>query len=485
MSKFNYDVIIIGLGPTGGVLANLIAMQNLSVGILERESNAYNLPRAVHFDDEVMRIFETIGITDKFLKKTIINKGTRFIDQKNNILLDWPRPKIITENGWYPSYRFHQPDLEKTLRARLANYKKVSIFQNSEVYNILNKKNHAKVFFKNTLTNEDNFFKCKYVVGCDGGKSFVRELINSGMEDLGFQQKWAVIDVILNAKKLDLPDRTIQYCSSIRPATYCRNVGRRRRWEIALKNNNDENEFLKNKNLWKFLSRWLKKEDAIIERKTIYTFQSAIAKTWCKGRIFIAGDAAHLSPPFMGQGMCAGIRDASNLSWKIAFCCKKFHCVKLLNSYQSERYQNVKEYISTTMNMGKLLNEIGDINVSDTVKNKKDGSKIMSTIKPKLGPGLGSVKDKNRGKIFPNLNLKNNLIDSYFDLDLLLITKEICKINLIQKLSGEEFIFLKEVLNKLGSEAIIVRPDRYILSSTSNKNGIEDFVIKTLSGLYN
>ena len=123
MSHFDFDIIIVGLGPTGGVLANLIAMQKLSVGVLERESKLYNLPRAVHFDDEIMRVFETIGITDKFVKHTIINKGTQFIDEKNNILLDWPRPKTITENGWYPSYRFHQPDLERHLRRKLLKFK--------------------------------------------------------------------------------------------------------------------------------------------------------------------------------------------------------------------------------------------------------------------------------------------------------------------------------------------------------------------------
>ena len=106
-----YDVIIVGLGPTGGTLANLLALNGFSILILEREKNLYALPRAVHFDDEIMRVFQTIGITKKFLKNTIINKGTKFVNSNGKVLLDWPRPKSITENGWYPSYRFHQPDL--------------------------------------------------------------------------------------------------------------------------------------------------------------------------------------------------------------------------------------------------------------------------------------------------------------------------------------------------------------------------------------
>mgnify|MGYP003315265341 FL=1 len=127
-----YDVIIVGLGPTGGTLANLLALNGFSILILEREKNLYALPRAVHFDDEIMRVFQTIGITKKFLKNTIINKGTKFVNSNGKVLLDWPRPKSITENGWYPSYRFHQPDLERNLRNRLKTFKKVKLMQNTE-----------------------------------------------------------------------------------------------------------------------------------------------------------------------------------------------------------------------------------------------------------------------------------------------------------------------------------------------------------------
>ena len=123
MKKF--DVTIVGLGPAGGTLANLLAMHDLSILILDREKSFYPLPRAVHFDDEVMRVFQTIGITKKFLKFTLINKGTKFVDSKGNVILDWPRPKQVTENGWYPSYRFHQPDLEKQIRNKLKLFKKL------------------------------------------------------------------------------------------------------------------------------------------------------------------------------------------------------------------------------------------------------------------------------------------------------------------------------------------------------------------------
>ena len=165
---FDFDIVIVGLGPTGGTLANLLAMNNLSVLILEREAGIYNLPRAVHFDDEVMRVFQTIGITKTIAKKLIINKGTKFLDENGRLILDWPRPKVITENGWYPSYRFHQPDLERSLRQKLKIFTKVVTLQNSEVIKTINHKNFSIVNYKDLNTGDIFSVKSKYIIGCDG-----------------------------------------------------------------------------------------------------------------------------------------------------------------------------------------------------------------------------------------------------------------------------------------------------------------------------
>jgi 3-(3-hydroxy-phenyl)propionate hydroxylase len=258
-----YDLTIIGLGPTGGTLANLIALSGFSVLVLEREKSFYPLPRAVHFDDEVMRVFQTIGITKNFLKFTLINKGTKFVNSKGKVILDWPRPKKVTENGWYPSYRFNQPDLERQLRKQLKKYKKVKIQQNSEVKKIKNFKDYVKIFFTNTKSKISHEIKSKYVVGCDGANSITRSQMKTKMDNLGFTQKWAVVDLILKKNKKKLPDRTIQYSNHEQPATYCRNVGKRRRWEFAIRNKLSEKTILSEKYIWNFLSPWLKKKKHI------------------------------------------------------------------------------------------------------------------------------------------------------------------------------------------------------------------------------
>ncbi len=468
-----YDVTIVGLGPTGGTLANLLALNGFSILILEREKSLYALPRAVHFDDEIMRVFQTIGITKKFLKNTIINKGTKFVNSKGEVLLDWPRPKSITENGWYPSYRFHQPDLERNLRNRLKTFKKVKLMQNTDVVKIKNNKNSVNLFFKSK--NKIQKISSKYVIGCDGARSTTREQMGSVLDNLGFTQKWAVVDLILKKNKNKLPDRTIQYSNSERPATYCRNVGKRRRWEFAIQDNENEKEILSDKYIWNFLKPWLNPKEAYLERKAIYIFQSAIARKWRKGRIFIAGDAAHLMPPFMGQGMCAGIRDASNLAWKISLCIKNKHDEKFLDTYQTERFSNAKEYIETTMRMGEFVNAVGSENITDNISSGPDGTKSMQSIKPKLGAGLGSNKDKNRGKIFPQLKMKNGktLDEKFSKSPLLLASSKLSKkisLNKIQSITDKDIKGLSNLLKSYDAKAIIVRPDRFILKTCRSQN---------------
>ncbi len=471
-----FDITIVGLGPAGGTLSNLLAMHGFSILILDREKSFYPLPRAVHFDDEIMRVFQTIGITKDFLKYTIINKGTKFVNSREKVILDWPRPKKITDNGWYPSYRFHQPDLEKQLRKKLKKYKKVFIEQNSEVKKITNSKNHVDIVYTNTRNHKKYYVRSKYLVGCDGANSVTRKQMKTKMDNLGFTQKWAVVDLILKKKKNNLPDRTIQYSNPKQPATYCRNVGKRRRWEFAIKKNQSDKKVLSENYIWNFLKPWLNKSEAIIERKTIYQFESAIARKWRKGRIFIAGDAAHLMPPFMGQGMCAGIRDASNLAWKIATCLRVKHNDTFLNTYQTERSLNVKEYIETTMRMGEFVNAVESIQITDNIRSDNKGIKSMQSIRPKMGKGLGNLKDKNRGKIFPQFKLnKNRSLDDNFSKKGILILSTDIKTKVSKNytlVNSKKFKKLSVYLKNINTKAVIVRPDRFILGSANSNQEI-------------
>ena len=261
-----------------------------------------------------------------------------------------------------------------------------------------------------------------------------------------------------------------------RPATYCRNVGKRRRWEFAIKKTEKIETILSDKYIWNFLKPWLKKQEARMERKTIYTFQSALAKSWKKGRIFLAGDAAHLMPPFMGQGMCAGIRDVSNLAWKISHCLKKKHDDKLLNTYQSERSSNVKEYIETTMRMGEFVNAVGKSPITNNISADSEGRKSMKSIKPKLGRGLGKPKDKFRGNIFPQFKNNGKNLDIKFSRKPILVLSDKFKQSLSNKINyyrNKSNTKLSRYLENANCEGLIVRPDRFILASIKNLKDVK------------
>ena len=280
-------------------LANLLGLCGLRVVVLERERTIHNLPRAVHFDGEVMRIFQTLGVADRVAAVSRVNAGMRFVDPSGELILDWPRPRQVGSQGWYPSYRFHQPDLEEILRDRLREAPTVDVHLGAEVTSIDQSAESATVTFRSG--DRQQTLAASYVVGCDGARSLIREQVTNRAEDLGFHERWLVVDLLLCGERPDLGDFTIQYCHPHAPATYVRGPRRRRRWEIAIAELPDA-QALAPEHIWQRLSRWLIPSEADVERAAVYTFHSVISSSWRQGRLLIAGDAAHQSPRVHGAG---------------------------------------------------------------------------------------------------------------------------------------------------------------------------------------
>ena len=213
-----YDVAIVGFGPTGAALANLLGLCGLRVVVLERERAIHCLPRAVHFDGEVMRIFQAIGVSERVARVSRINAGMRFIDPHGKLLLDWPRPQQVGPQGWHPSYRFHQPDLEAILRYRLSSVPNVDVVLGADVTAIAQDAELGSITYREG--DRQHTLTARYVVGCDGARSLVRAQITNQAEDLGFHERWLVVDLLPHGDRPDLGDFTIQYCHPQTPATY-------------------------------------------------------------------------------------------------------------------------------------------------------------------------------------------------------------------------------------------------------------------------
>jgi 3-(3-hydroxy-phenyl)propionate hydroxylase len=475
-----YDVVVVGLGPTGATLTHLLAASGLNVAVLDREAALYHLPRAVHFDDETMRVFQTVGIGDALSKKLHVNPGMKFVGQDGELLLDWPRPQEVGPQGWHNSYRFHQPDLETLLRQALTKREGVSIRANCEVISLADKGDAVEINCLDRLTGEPMHLRAAYVVGCDGARSTVRAAIGSGMEDLGFRERWLVVDALLKRDRPDLGDHSIQFCDPKRPMTYCRSPKNRRRWEITVLDDETDEEITRHEKVWELLSDSISPVDADFERCAVYTFQSAIAKNWRKGRLLIAGDAAHLTPPFMGQGMCAGVRDASNLGWKLALCARGLADQSLLDSYQAERSPHVREYITTAIRLGSLINSLGRESALSMLNADGPNGARMRSIAPELGAsdlgGFDHDKTPHKGRVFAQPKLSDGqLMDDLIGYGPVLLTRAPVQTEgRVPTLSATEHPEITASLDALDVNAVLVRPDRYILATAKTEHDIAE-----------
>jgi 3-(3-hydroxy-phenyl)propionate hydroxylase len=465
------DVAIVGYGPVGATLANLLAKEGLQVAIIERASSVHHQPRAGHFDGEVMRVFQTIGIADEVSSQAMVNPGMRFVDAQGALLLDWPRPQTIGPDGCYASYRFHQPYLEIALRRQLDRLGNTRVFLEHEVTGFDDNGDRVLLDFHDLRSNQPQQLSARYLVGCDGGKSLIRRLMLSSLDDLGSHEQWLVIDLRLHQARLDLPKSTIQWCDPDRPITMACGVETRRRWEIMLLPGEDPAKVAQPEFYWPILDRWVKPEEADVERAVVYTFHAVIADRWRNGRALLAGDACHQTPPFMGQGMCAGIRDAANLSWKLADVVKQRASEDLLDTYQSERAPHAREFIRIASRLGSLVHVTDPIAAAARDLQLKTNPSVMNTPQPRLGPGIptdGSPLAGTRAAQ-PRLN-DGRLLDDVVGNDFVVL----CVADIaaqLKDLIGNRAISVidaqhsevRDYLQNLGAIAILIRPDRYIV----------------------
>ncbi len=343
------DVVVVGYGPVGNVLAILLAQLGRSVIVLERWPEPYPLPRAVHMDHEVARIIQACGVGDELRA----NSEPAFVYEWRNAadttLLRFGRVGD-SASGWPESLMFNQPTLEALLDARARQLPGVTVRRGVEVTG-LEQRDHGVVVA--TATGDD--VRAAYVVGCDGANSSVRSFAGLPVVDLGYFYDWLIVDVILEVPRVFDP-LNVQICDPDRPTTAVSGGPGRRRWEFMRLPHETVDELDDEQRAWELLAPWdVHPGNARLERHAVYTFNARYAEQWRSGRVLIAGDAAHLMPPFAGQGMCAGIRDAANLAWKLDLVVGGRAPATLLDSYQDERLPSARQAIDFSMELGKVI----------------------------------------------------------------------------------------------------------------------------------
>ena len=475
-----YDVAVVGYGPAGASLANLLGQAGLSVLVLEKDAAIYPLPRAIHFDGEVMRVFQAMGL--RTAVEAISRPGTKgmhFVNATGDTLLVRGGTSLNGPHGCANNYYFHQPELEQVLRDGVKRFVNVDVQLQREVTRIVDGADHVRLSvadLRDGHSGEVADIRARYVVGCDGARSLVRRVLASPMEDLGLHQPWLVFDALLKQGAPALPDHTVQHCDPARPMTYCNVTGNRRRWEIMLMPGDDLAAMVQPDRLWELVRPWVTPEHAEIERAVIYTFHSVIAEGWRKGRLLLAGDAAHQTPPFLGQGMCAAIRDVANLAWKIEAVLSGHAVDDLLDTYESERSPHVRAFIELAVLLGDII-QTTDPNAARArdAKFKAGQPEIFEFPSPRLGPGMVHGTAAPAGQVFGQPLLDDGrLLDAALGNRFAVIgrpeilggvsdgTRDTWQRWQFAEVAAQDSA-LSDWLGKQGAAAVLLRPDRYIM----------------------
>jgi 3-(3-hydroxy-phenyl)propionate hydroxylase len=484
-----YDVAIVGYGPAGAVAAALLGRAGLKVHVCDRLQGVYEIPRAIALDHEIMRVFQQLGIVDRVLPFTEAFTPSEWFGADGQLIrrmtmVDPPYPQ-----GYTPSIVFTQPPVERVLRDCVAAIPDVTVALGTELVALAQDETGATL----TLRAGDgavSTVRARWVIACDGGASTVRGLAGIELEDLDFDEPWLVVDVQVNARGLaKLPKTSVQYCEPARPCTLVIGPGRHRRWEISLNPGEDPKQAATPEGTWALLSRWITPEDGELWRQASYRFHALVARRWRAGRVFVAGDAAHMQPPFLGQGMCQGVRDASNLAWKLAAVLKGEvqgpAAEALLDSYGDERKAHVQTLTGRLKALGAIICERDPAKARARDANllAQCGGVVKDTprqdVLPRLETGLLSRRDTpGRGTLFPQPRLADGrLMDEHFGARWRVVVDAtlappagaagLAVIALGEPATRETEGVVAAWMQRNGCHAAVVRPDHYVYGTAA------------------
>jgi 3-(3-hydroxy-phenyl)propionate hydroxylase len=347
------DIIVVGGGPVGVTMALLLARHGFAVRVLERATEIYDLPRAIVMDDEIQRVFQNAGLTDGLAAITTPLRGAEFVRTDGERIIGTELSDDTTwPLGHHPNVTYYQPELEAFLRSSAVDAG-VDLRLGVEVEAIRQDGDRVSVTEAGGSTHS-----ARWLVAADGASSATRKQLGIAFVDQGYDQDWLVLDVRLRRPVPTLPRFVQQICDPDRPTTFVVGHADYRRWEFQLQPGERRDEMIEPDRVWELLRPWLTSDDAELIRAVVYRFHATVAERMRDGRVFLAGDAAHQMPPFLGQGLCSGVRDAANLAWKLQLVERGLARDEVLDTYGDERLPHSAGVVAHAVDIGKLIDQL-------------------------------------------------------------------------------------------------------------------------------
>jgi 3-(3-hydroxy-phenyl)propionate hydroxylase len=469
------DVAVVGFGPVGTVLAGLLGRRGIDVVVVDRDGDVFPLPRAAHVDHTGLRTIQELGCLDEVLSATIPNPGIDFLGADGDVVMRVPASQA-TSSGVPTSVYFHQPGFDRALRSAVSALPSVNVRLRSRLVSLEQTPDGAGLRLRNDGAAGDELLSARHVVGCDGASSTVRELLGLPLRDLGYHERWLVLDLLLRDRGR-LPDRAVYVCRPGRPHVLIPMPGRRHRIEVKLLAGEQAATVEGDRFGRELLRPYVDPDTVEVERAAVYAFHGLVAERWRDGSVLLAGDAAHQMPPFLGQGMCSGIRDAANLAWKLEHRLRHGAPESLLDTYQAEREPHVEAIIRSAIAYGEIVGTLDPAAAAARdARLRKDHSELVFGLPP-LGPG--PLVGPGGGGLFVQPECDGVPLDTVVGPRFLVVGRDMAALGRSGRWWTHRLGARVVTLPELGSAApaveqwmerraaavVVVRPDRYVLAA--------------------